>query len=318
MHENANITKDTFETNLLFSAILLTQKSGGGGGAGKSREELLIELSEETLAKMPPLYDMELAELKYPVVWSESMNTVLVQELQRFNTLNSVIIDSLVNIAKAVKGIIVLSESLEKLGNSMFFGRVPEAWLAASYPSLKPLASYVTQLLERLDFFQQWLDDKVPSVFWLSGFYFTQAFLTGTRQNFARKYKIPIDSLIFDFTMMPKEHTKYKRAPPDGIYSRGLFLEGAKWNAKKELMDDSDPKILFANTPVMWMLPVEAAKVNDFPHYKCPVYKTSERRGMLSTTGHSTNFVMFIKVPSDRPERVWIEMGVAMLTQLDD
>ena len=291
---------------------------GDAKQAVKTDEDVIFDVANDILTKIPEPFDMELAELKYPVKWEQSMNTVLVQELLRFNTLRQVLVSSLGEMKKAVRGIVVMSDELEKIGNSLLFGKVPDKWMSASYPSLKPLSSYVSDFLRRLEFLQVWLDNSMPPVYWISGFYFTQAFLTGTLQNYSRKYTVPIDEVDFEFKMMPHQVEAYTKSPEDGAYIHGLFLDGARWDYENEVLADSLPKILFSAAPVILLAPAEKSKICPPKSYNCPVYKTSERRGILSTTGHSTNFVMWIRLPAERDESAWIMAGVALLTQLDE
>ena len=129
---------------------------------------------------------------------------------------------------------------------------------------------------------------------------------------------MPIDHVEFDFEMLTGSMEEYKDAPGDGCYIYGLFVAGARWDPHLKAVASSEPKVLFAEAPVMYLNPKEDTNLSTFKHYTCPVYNTSERRGMLSTTGHSTNFVMYIKMPSAHEENHWIEAGVALICQLDD
>merc|ERR1719198_2086316 len=134
----------------------------------------------------------------------------------------------------------------------MIDNKIPPFWEKVSYPSLKPLSSYVAELLERLAFFQSWVDDGPPLCFSMPSFFFVQAFMTGALQNYARKYTIPIDTVTFDFEFYAHDPSE---APEDGVYTKGLFMEGARFDTDSMLIAESTPKVLFANMCVVLLKP---------------------------------------------------------------
>lgn len=175
--------------------------------------------------------------------------------------------------------------------------------------------------LERLAEYRRWIADGAPSVFWISGFHFTHSFLTGVKQNYARKYKIPIDQINFNFRVLsdPKAaDTSVK--PDDGAYVRGANIEGCRWDSELECLEESRPKVLLSAMPILWVMPVRNSEIRRDHAFECPLYITLERRGVLSTIGLSNNFVVAVWLPMQRHHNTqhWAKRGVAMITQNSD
>ncbi|KAK7127569.1 hypothetical protein R3I93_020220 [Phoxinus phoxinus] len=316
LHDNANISFAQNETFALLGTLVKLQPRVAASG-GKSRDEIIEEIVEGIMEKIPNLINVQEVMKKYPVMYEESMNTVLVQEVIRYNKLLSVISQSLGDQVKALKGLVVMSSELELMSNSLFINAVPEIWKAKAYPSLKPLASWVSDLVRRVSFLQNWISDGIPAVFWISGFFFPQAFLTGTLQNFARGSLVSIDTIAFDFKVMKEAVAELTERPGMGCFIHGLFLEGARWDAETGQLAESRPKELYTEMAVIWMVPVPNRKPPLSGIYVCPIYKTLTRAGTLSTTGHSTNYVISVELPTDRSQGHWIKQGVALICALD-
>ena len=125
--------------------------------------------------------------------------------------------------------------------------------------------------------------------------------------------------------------------PPHGVYIHGLFLQGAHWDQQGYIdeisagksnvkfggcLTDALPRVLFESMPAMWLEPYdnETMKGVERPvQYFCPIYKTTTRAGQLSTTGHSTNFIMplDLQFASGYEASHWVRRGVALIAQLD-
>lgn len=126
----------------------------GGTDDSDTTEKALIATVSDILTKLPNNYDVEAATMKYPVMYAESMNAVLIQEMERFNVLLSVIRKSLQDLIKAIKGAIVMTPELETMALSLSTAKFPVFWSKFSYPSLKSLGGYITNFIERLNFLQ--------------------------------------------------------------------------------------------------------------------------------------------------------------------
>lgn len=87
---------------------------------------------------------------------------------------------------KANRGRIVMNADLESLGIKMMANEVPLTWTeehGCGFLSIKPLSNWLNDLNNRIQFFQAWEQNGTPKCFWVSGFFFPQAFLTGMKQN---------------------------------------------------------------------------------------------------------------------------------------
>lgn len=316
LHGNAEITTQQAETRNMLSTILSVQPRTSSAGE-KTRDQVLTELAQYIETKTPQPFPLDDIIEKYPTEYTESMNTVLTQEVLRYNKLLAIMISSLADIQKALIGEVVMSEELEKLGNYLFDNMVPVMWEDVGFLSLKPLASWVQDLNDRVKFLSEWIEGGTPAVFWISGFFFPQAFLTGTLQNYARKHIIAIDELTYQFKIYDDISPQdVKEKPEDGCYVYGMYLEGARWNQNTHLLDDSRPKQLYTELPMIWFLPKQNRKVPKTGIYNCPVYKVLSRAGTLSTTGHSTNYVLMLELPTKEKESKWIIAGIAVFLAL--
>lgn len=144
---------------------------------------------------------------------------------------------------------------------------------------MKPLAAWVSDLVLRTDFIKNWVDNGIPQYYWISGFFFPQAFLTGTLQNYARKNVISIDTISFGFEVYDKTLEEIKQGPSDGCFIYGLYMEGARWDPSINQIGESKAKELFSDIPVIWLKPSVNRVIPSNGIYICPVYKTITRAG---------------------------------------
>uniref|UniRef100_A0A0A9VY83 Dynein heavy chain 2, axonemal n=2 Tax=Lygus hesperus TaxID=30085 RepID=A0A0A9VY83_LYGHE len=308
-HPNADIASLMIESKVLCRTMMNLQ--GTGSSDDSSKEEKVLNLASDMLSKLPATINYDstaerMGENKTPLM------VVLLQEIQRYNVLLDEIGKSLVDLQKGIKGFLVMSPSLENIFDCMYEGRVPAPWLKA-YPSLLSLGSWSRDLIHRVEHFNRWAATLTPPIaFWLSAFTFPTGFLTAVLQTSARKEGKSIDLLVWDFT--PQEQAVVF-PPEDGVYVRGMYLEGASWHKKNQTLMEPSLMELFCPLPPIHFRPVEQTKQRPKGMYDCPVYYYPQRAG---TQGREA-FVVVVELRSgEHPSEFWIKRGTAILLSLSN
>ena len=122
----------------------------------------------------------------------------------------------------------------------------------------------------------------------------------------------------FSFDFQPfTDIEEIGEVPDDGCFIYGLYMEGTRWDMDSMQLEDSRPNEMYTLAPVIFFAPAENYS-SDSEEYTMPLYKTSVRYGVLSTTGRSTNFIIGIDCPSTKKPSYWVLQGAAFLCGLND
>jgi len=112
--DNADIITAQNEGAALLETLLSIQPRQSSSG-GKSQESIILDLLEEIKNKTPEPFDKEEVSKQFPTDYNESLNTILLQEVIRYNVLLNTMKTSIVTLGKGLTGKIVMDEEAEEM-----------------------------------------------------------------------------------------------------------------------------------------------------------------------------------------------------------
>lgn len=228
----------------------------------------------------------------------------------RYNNLLSTIRRTLATIIKVTQGTASTSAELEEVQTGLLQLKVPRLW-GTTYPSQKPLGSWMRDLAARVEFFRIWIDEALPVCWWLPAMTYPTGFLTAILQVAARTNGVSIDSLSYETPVLAStERSSLSGYPKDGVYVMGIFLEGATWNFPGGFLEESRPMELLSPMPILHFKPVEGKRKSAKGFYTCPVYMYPVRSG----SRERPSYVVAVELRAGRySSDFWTKRGVALL-----
>lgn len=283
------------------------QPKDSSGGSGETREDAVKRLANDLLSKLPEDFDKN--RVKACIVKQggpKPLNIFLGQEVDRMQVAISAVRTTLSDLKLAIEGTIIMAANLQQALDALYDARVPDSWVKVSWQS-STLGIWFSELLSRTQQFCTWLYDGRPLVFWLSGFFNPQGFLTAIRQEITRAHAgWALDNVRLAPEVMKQMKEDITAPPAEGVYIHGLFIEGAGWDRKNIKLTESQPKVIHQTMPVIHVSATNTPDELDARMYRCPVYRRPRR------TDLNYIFDVDLKTNPQSPD-YWILRGIALL-----
>ncbi|KAJ3166591.1 Dynein heavy chain 5, axonemal [Geranomyces variabilis] len=306
LHPNADISSQTKESQQMLDTIMSIQPKDSNTGSGETREDVVKRIANDLLGKLPEDFDKNKTRACIQKQGGpKPLNIFLGQEVDRMQNVIAAVRSTLSDLKLAIDGTIIVSAQLQEALDALYDARVPTAWIKISWLG-STLGLWYSELLTRIAQFQTWLYDGRPLVFWLSGFFNPQGFLTAIRQEITRMHNgWALDNVKLAPEVMKQMKEDITSAPSEGVYIHGLFIEGAAWDRKNIRLTESQPKVIYQAMPVVHVSATNSTDDGDPRMYRCPVYRRPRRTDQ--------NYVFDIDLKTTQNPDYWIMRGVAIL-----
>lgn len=207
----AHSLKQTEEGAVLLKKISQTELSGTSVDNEKSSlKESLLTLQ----VQIPSSFNLEKA--RDVLVKKNYVHLFLMNELSKFNNLIRHIQSSLQRATEMLEGKQVEEPSLRLICDDIVHRRVPGLWRHLTYPSSKPLGSYIKDLEMRRNFYHNWLERRT-SVVWASGLFSISSFVISTLMNHCLKRNVHIQDLSLSYEITVYEENNVEPTE-SGVY----------------------------------------------------------------------------------------------------
>jgi dynein heavy chain, axonemal len=315
LHPNAEIGYFTTASKQLWANLIDLQPRTAAGGSGISRETYIAGIVTDVEAKIPKPEDLMNIRKKLAAETGTITPTqvVLLQELERWNVLVTVMAATLVDLSRALNGEIGMSDTLEDIGTSLYNGRLPAEWARLAPETQKPLGSWMGHFQARHKQYTAWIEEGEPKVMWLSGLHIPESYLTALVQTTCRRKNWPLDkSTLYTQVTRFTDPDTIAAALEDGCYVRGLYLEGAGWDLERGCLKRQDPKVLVVELPIMQVIPIESSRLKLHGTFRTPVYVTQARRNAMGV-----GLVFEADLATAEHTSHWVLQGVALCLNTD-